>query len=251
MKNVKYLLVAAWALVSAASMASVGFQPGAPVSEDAPMRVSTGVGTSFVKTKAGFGVDNIGVGLGFAHNVGYDFEYGIGIGAAYAKPMSARLFKKDLEKSDGFGTNVEAMFRFMPEIAENFRLGGRLNIGWDAFFGGKDNAEYKKVSEGIAFGDLNFRVGPSMSWGMSDMCSLYFSPALALNNVRVISDKATDKDGLKKSSNLFGAEAQLGLMFAVSDNVGFVVETTPKITNFKDAGNSFREDLVAGVTFAM
>lgn len=248
MRNIKNLFAAAMALVSMSSTAVV-FQPGTPVSEDAPIRVSTGVGTTLVKTKA-LGVDNIGVGLGLTHNVGYDFEYGLALGAGYAKPMSGRLFTDDLDKSQGVGMNVEAMFRFLPEVCEGLRLGGRVNIGWDGHFGGKDNADYKKASEAVKFGDLNVRVGVAMNWSMSDMASLYISPAVAFNNIRMLDDaKATD--ALKKGTNVIGAEAAVGGMFAASENLGVYVETTPKFVNFKDNGFGFREDFVAGVTFAM
>lgn len=249
MKNIKNLFAAAVALVSMSSTAVV-FQPGTPVSEDAPIRVSTGLGTSLVKSKGGWGLDNAGLGLGFTHNVGYDFEYGLALGAGWAKPMGGRLFTNDLDKSDGLGTNVEAMFRFLPEVAEGLRLGGRVNIGWDAHFGGKDNAEYKKVSEAVKFGDLNVRVGVAMNWSMSDMCSLYVSPAVAFNNIRMLDD-AKASDALKQGTNVFGAEAAVGGMVAASENLGVYVETTPKFTNFKASGYGFREDFVAGVTFAM
>lgn len=256
MKNMKNLLAAACALVSAASMA-VGFQPGMPVSEDAPMRVSAGLGTSLIANggskgitgEGGFGMNSLGLGLGFAHNVGYDFEYGIAISGDWASFGATRLFTKDAEKYAGVGVNADLLLRFMPEIAENFRLGGRLNIGWDGHFGGENTKGYK---ENIAFGDMNVRIGPALSYGITDMVSLYFSPAVALNQIRFASDKVTDKDAFKKNANFVGAEGVLGASFAVSDNMGVTVETNAKFAKFKEfTKTDWKQDVVLGVTFAM
>ena len=126
------MLAAACALVSAASMA-VLVQPGVPVSEDAPIRVSAGVGAGFVKNDNGFGVNNLGLGLGFAHNVGYDFEYGVAVSGDFAKLSNARIFTDDMgDKSSGFGVGVDLLARFLPEVAGEFppRWSFERGLGW-------------------------------------------------------------------------------------------------------------------------
>lgn len=260
MKNVKNLLTAALALLSAASMAVI--QPGAPTSEDAPMRVSAGLEGSLLTNKqetgdkGGIGLNSASIGLGWAHNVGYDFEYGLAVSGGMAALSNNRLFTDDVgtgdKKMQGFGVNGELLFRFMPEIAESLRLGGFLTVGYCGIFGGD---HIKKATENIGFGDMAVRLGPALSWKASDMISLYFTPAIALNHIRFPSDKVVGepaKEAFKKEANLIGAEAPLGLMVNFTENVGMFVEANTKFIKFSDfKKEDWRENVALGVSFAM
>jgi opacity protein-like surface antigen len=246
MKNIKNLFVAACALLSAVSMAAV--QPGVPVSEDAPIRVSAGLHGGLMKNEKGFGTDALGLGLSFAHNVGYDFEYGLGLSGDFAAGGKRLFVTEETKDRNGVRMGVDLMARFMPEVAEKLHLGGILGLGWGTQFGGE---ALKPEKELVAFGDLAVRVAVGMSYGFSDMVSLYFSPGYTLTGIRFASDKVVDKDAFKKHANLSGVEAPLGLMFSMSDSVGMFVEANTQFTDFQNFTRSWREDVTLGVSFSM
>lgn len=253
MKNIKRLMVATVALLSVSSMASL-MQPHVPTTEDAPIRVSAGLVGGLVKPKTGFGASNLGLGIGFTHNVGYDFEYGLAIAGNWSSYMDARLFTDDSKDIAGLGLDVELLARFMPQIADAFRVGGYLNVGYSAQFGGGENAIIKALKERIAFGDLGLRVGLAASFGFSDMVSMYFAPAYTLTGIRFASDKVStdaDKKAFKELSNLSGVDLPLGVWFGVADNVGLYLEANTRFRNFSKFTESWKEDVTLGVSFAM
>lgn len=245
MKNIRNIMVAVAALVSAASMASV-VQPAMPVSESNPVRISAGIVGGLWNGGAvpGFGMSDLGFGLGFAHNVGYDFEYGVAIGGGWATTQG-KLFTDAAKEKSGFRLDVELMARFMPEVAESFRLGGALGVGYGRQFGKATESLYKAIS----FGDLNFFVGPSASYSFTDMFSMYFAPALTMTAIRFGADKApaewTDK------SNLLGMQLPVGFWFAVADTTAIYLEANTKFGNFKSVKDSFKEEVTLGVSFAI
>lgn len=262
MKNVRNLLAAVCALLSATTMAVV-YQPGAHVSEDAPIRVGAGLGAGLVYTKTGdkgeFGLRNGGLGLSFAHNVGYDFTYGVAVGGGAATLRGGRIFDdKGNKDGTGFGIDVDLAARFMPEIADALRLGGRLNLGYSHLIGGEDNAAVKQAKGAIKFPGVKVAIGPAVDWRASDMFSLYVSPALVLNHAMAMeSDTVTDKETFKKGVNILGVEVAIEGNFAISENMGITVGTTTNIERFSEdpikssRWNYFKQDVVAGVNFAM
>lgn len=268
MKNIKQLLVAATALLSVGSMASL-MQPHVPTSEDAPMRVSAGVISGMLMGvnneakdgKTGFGFNSLGVGIGFTHNAGYDFEWGAAIAGSWAAPAghqseaAYRIFSKDAEKKQGVRLDVELLARFMPEVADAFRLGGFVTVGYGYNFGGSDDPDIKGMKEATAFGDLAMRVGLATSFGFSDMVSMYFAPAYALTAIRFAKSDKVKEEGAKKAfaevSNLSGIELPLGFWFGVADNVGLYLEANTRFRNFAKFKDSWQEDVTLGVSFAM
>lgn len=252
MKNIKRLFVAAVALVSASSMASL-LQPTVPVSEDAPFRISGGIHSGLVKNKDGMGANDLGAAIGFTHNVGYDFEYGLSVGGGWAAPHPLRIFmdESDKNKSAGARMDVELMARFMPELAERFHVGGLLGIGFGRQFG-----EFaKKENENVAFGDLAFKAGIALSYGFSDMVSMYFAPAYTMTGIRFVKGDATEavKKDLKAASNKSGFELPLGVWFGVSDSTGLFVEANTRNVDVSKVGEiaSWREEVTLGVSFAL
>lgn len=252
MKNIKQLLVAAIALVSASSMANLA-QPHVATTEDAPMRVTAGLQGGLLKNDNGFGVNNLGLALGFTHNVGYDFEYGLAVGGNWATPeydRGGRLFMEESKKASGVRIETELLARFMPEIADSFRLGGLVSVGWSNQFGGE---ALKKVKDSVAFGDLAVRAGLATSYGLTDMVAVYFAPSYALTQIRFAASKATEaqKKDIKEGSNLSGLELPVGLWFATGDNVGLYLEANTRFRNFKQFTKTWKEDITLGVSFAM
>lgn len=253
MKNIRNLVMATVALVSVSSMANL-LQPHVAVKEDAPIRISAGAQGGLIISdkdkfgdKNGFGANNIGAGLGFTHNVGYDFEYGLAVSGGWAAWEGVRVTSKDeSEKGRGFRLETELLARFMPELADSFRLGGVLGVGYSHLFGGE---AYKPVNEMIKFGDLAVRVGIATSYGFSDMVSMYFAPTYALTEIRFLDDKADQK--LKDVSTLSGLELPLGLWVEVADNVGLYLEANTRFRNFKKFTESWKEDVTLGVSFAI
>jgi hypothetical protein len=249
MKNIKQLLVATVALLSVSSMASL-MQPHVPTTEDAPIRVSAGLVGGLIKPTQGFGASNVGLGIGFTHNVGYDFEYGLAVAGSWAGGPN-RVFSKEAEKTSGLALEVELLARFMPQIADAFRVGGYLNVGYSNQFGGEG---LKQLKDETAFGDLGLRIGLASSFGFSDMVSMYFAPAYTLTAIRFASDKVVGDDAKKKykeATMLSGIDLPLGVWFGVADNVGLFIEANTRFTNFSKFTESWKEDVTLGVSFAM
>ncbi len=251
MKNIKNLLVATIALVSVGGMANL-MQPFVPTTEDAPVRVTTGLQGGLIRdNEKNFGVNNLGLGIGFTHNVGYDFEYGLAIGGSWAAGQSGRLFTQPTTdaKISGMRLDVELLARFMPLVADSLNFGGFLSVGYQNQFGGEG---LKPVKDAITFGDMSARVGLAVSYAFTDMFSLYFAPAYALTNIRFVKDDAAEpmKTVLKEGSNLSGVEFPVGFWFG-RENVGVYLEANTRFVSFKKFTESWREDVTLGVSFAM
>jgi opacity protein-like surface antigen len=258
MKNIKNLLAATIALVSVSSTASL-FQPHIATTELAPIRVTAGLQAGMLRDTSAdkkFGLNSAGLGIGFTHNVGYDFEYGLAVGGGWAGPeqSGARLFTDSKEKIFGARLEAELLARFMPEIADGFRLGGYVTIGYNTQFGGDD---LKTEAEKVAFGDMGVRAGIATSYAFTDMFSLYFAPAFALTHIRFpASDKVSTEDQKKKfkaGANWAGVDLPLGFWFGVGDNVGVYLEANTRFRNFQGDAlmDSWKEDVTLGVSFAM
>lgn len=146
--------------------------------------------------------------------------------------------------------DVELMARFMPELAERFNLGGQLVVGYGTFLTGKDN--FKKVREQYSFGDMEVKVGPAMSFGFSDMVSMYFTPAYKLSDIR-FGIKEEAKKAFENETNLSGVELPLGFWFAVADNMGIFLEANTNFKFIKDVefAKRWREDVTLGMSFAI
>lgn len=243
MRRLTVLWIAACTLIATTVLASV--QPEVPVSEDAPLRVNAGLFTGLINNDSGFGMDALGIGLGFVSNVGYDFEFGLSVSGNWAA-AGQRIFTSEAEKNSGMQTNVELMTRFMPEVAEDFHAGLVLGLDWGTQFGGE---LLKPIKEKIAFGDLALRVGIGLSSRLSDMVSVYLTPQATLTKIRWYNDKASEQD--KKNANYWGLSVPFGFMFAASENVGWFIEAKTQFTDFKNFGKSWREEVALGVSFAM
>lgn len=235
MKNMKRLVIALAAMISTNSMAYL-LQPAIPAKEDAPMRLTVGGQMGLVTRpeslgdkKKGFGLENLGGGLGFSHNVGYDFEYGIA--AALGGKSTGKLFTKEStdEKLGGMLVSYELMLRYMPQVMENFHLGGILGIGVDHFF---MDEKFKATSEKIAFGDGHLRVGLGTSYRFGDMFAIYFAPAFKWGAIRFHSDKAKNDDTFKKAANTMGAELPLGFSVNVMESMAIGLEANTQFNHF-------------------
>jgi len=252
MKNIKNLLMAAVALLSMSSTASL-IQPSYPPSEDTPYRVAIGLKSGLVKNPNGTGVNNIGGGIGFTHNVGYDFFWGLAASYDWASLGHNRVFGGNEHETGYAGSRIEVELSlgFMPEVAERFHVGGLFGFGWGHLFN-KTVAEEAKAL-GIAFGDLNLRVGPAFSYGFTDMCGIYFAPAYTLTGIRFAKGDSQFKELIKENSNLSGVELPVGLYFGASENVGFYLDVNTKFTDLREnhRKDSWREDFTLGMTFAM
>lgn len=242
MKNVKRLLLATFALVSMSSVASL-IQPAVPAGEDYPVRVSGGLLSGASGTKDGFGVRNVGAGLGFAHNVGYDFEYGISLAGNWAS-YNSKVFSDAGKGTEGGRLDVEIMTRYMPELAEKLHAGLAISVGWGQQFG--QNA--KAINDQVSFGDVNTKVGPALSAGFGDIFSAYISAQYSLHNIRFGAKEGSDA---QKSANQSGLDIPVGLWLAVSDSAGVFLEGNSRFTNFNDFTKSFKEEVTLGLSFAI
>ncbi|HXW53314.1 MAG TPA: hypothetical protein VEL47_04320, partial [Myxococcota bacterium] len=159
MKNVKNLLMAAVAFLSVGSLANL-IQPAGPVSEEAPLRISIAGTTGLIKNANGYGLNNLGGGIGFAHNVGYDFQWGLAASWSWANVSQKRILVESEDTKPGNRLDVELIAAFMPEIAEHLYVGGIFGLGWGKLWSdaSKQAAEHYK----IAFGDLSLRLGPAL-----------------------------------------------------------------------------------------
>ncbi len=242
MKNVRRLLVAAFALVSVSSVAGL-VQPVRPASEDAPVRFNGGLLGGASGTKDGFGVRNAGIGLGFNHNVGYDFEYGMSLAGNWVS-HSSKIFTDAAKGTEGPGMDVELMTRYMPEIAERLHAGLTISLGWTHQFG----ANAKPINDQVSFGTLNVKVGPALSVGFGDVVSAYVSTQFSLHNIRFGAKEGSDA---AKTNNQMGLDIPLGFWFAIADNAGVFIEGNSRFTNFKEFTKSFKEEVTLGMGFAI
>jgi hypothetical protein len=243
MKNIKRLLFAAAALVATGSMATI-FQPNIPISEDAPLRISTGLSHGFFKPDTGFGPLKHSLGLGILYTPGYDFNIGGSVAGGVAAGGN-RLYTDAAKEEYGFRIDVELMASFLPEVAEGFHVGVLLGLGFDRQFGGKST---KAMAENIAFGDLSGKVGLGLSYFVTEIVNINLFPSYTLSGVRFASDKATDADAIKANSFLSGLEVPVGFGFTVADNMILYVEANTKFTNFSDFANSWQEDVSFGLS---
>lgn len=244
MRNVTRIFTACLVLVSASSMALV--QPHVPSTEDAPFRVTTGLLGGLI-FEPGFGMNNLGLGIGFSHNVGYDFEYGVAV-AGHMAAHDVRLFQDESKDATGFRFEAELMARFMPQVADAFHAGGVVALGYSGQMGDEKS---KQAKDSFSFpGALALRLSLAASFGFSDMVSMYFAPGYALTNIYFV--KETAEQAIKdKSKSVGGVELPLGLWVAASDNIGVYVEANTRFINVKQAAKSFKEDITVGVSFNM
>lgn len=239
---VKNLLVACLALVSSVSVAGL-VQPLVPAGEEAPVRISGGVVSGISGTKDGFGVRNAGVGIGFTHDVGYFFEYGLSLAGNWASHNS-KIFTDAGKDSSGTRLDVELMTRYMPELTERLYAGLVISLGWGQQFG--ENA--KVLNDQRAFGDMNFKVGPALSYGFTDMFAGYFGVNYSLHNIRF---GAKDNTAAKTSANQMGLDIPVGLWVGIADSAGLFLEANSRFTDFSNFGKSFKEEVTLGVGFAI
>lgn len=231
MKNMKCLVIALAAMISTNSMAYL-LQPAIPAKEDAPMRLTVGGQMDIAKRPdsmdklKGFVVESLGGGLGFSHNVGYDFEYGIA--AALGGKSTGKLFNKEStdQKLGGALVSWELMLRYMPQVMENFNLGGILGFGADHFF---MDEKFKAESEKIKFGDMHIKIGLGTSYRFADMFAMYFAPTFKLGEIRIHSDKADET--FKKGANVMGIELPIGASVNVMESMAIGLEYNAKMNN--------------------
>jgi hypothetical protein len=260
MKNIKRLLLATAALVSASSMA---FGPGMIGSEEAPIGLSVGANTNMIMPNRGtvdtpdrkFGVDKVGGGIGFRQNIGFDVAYNVSVGGSWASAGGTRLFTDEVKmpgdkSAAGFRLDAEIGARFMPEMADGFRLGGMLGINWGMGFSDAD----KTGREVIAFGGAGVRVGPAMSMAFSDMVAMYVGVNYTLTNIGFAKSDAPDlvKENLKKEYFFrSGIEAPIGVVITVADNMGVFLEANTQFTDFGKFMDTWKEGVTLGMSIAL
>lgn len=248
MKKITRLLVASVALMSATSMAGL-IQAVKPVSEDAPFRITTGLKSGLLNNDKGTGINNVGLGLGFAHNVGYDFTYGIAVSGDWASMGRDRVFGGEEAESKNrlWMLDVELSASFMPEVAERLHVGGLLGFGFTEKFGAV--ARQAKEANKIVFGDMSLRAGLGLSYGFTDMFSMYVAPSYTFTGIRFYASDATE--AAKKDRFYSGMEAPVGFWFSASENVGVYVDVNTKFADFSNFTKSWRNDFTLGVAFAI
>lgn len=237
MKVIRRLFVAAFALISTTSIADL-VQPGVPGNPEEPLRVSGGIITSASGVNGGFGLRNLGAGLGIAHNAGYDFTYGISVAGSWASHNST-IFTDRGKGTEGGRLDVELMTRYMPELAEKFYAGLVISLGWSRQFG--ENA--KAINDNVSFGDLNFKVGPSISYGFTDSFALSFAAKYSMHDIRF---GVKEGSPLKAYSNRSGLDLPLVVWLAVSDTSALFLEANTRFKDFKTFGKSFQEEVTLG-----
>lgn len=244
MKNFKHLLVATFVLLSTSSMARI-VNPLVPLSEDAPSRFSFGLKGGFgggMDDKK-FGLSSIGGGISFAQYLGYDVEWGLGLGYDYTS-WRGRIFTEASKASQGSRVDAELMFRYMPEVAERFHLGLTLSLGWGRQFG-TGAEEYNKARK---FGDLNFEVGPATSYAFNDITTMYFAVLYRMNNIAF----GVEDDKFKKMTNVSGFDFPLGFLFHTSEYSSFFIEANSRLTMLSKGhvGRGFKEEITIGYNHA-
>jgi hypothetical protein len=239
MKNTKRFFLAA-VLLSTSAMANLA-QPFAPMSEENPVHINGGINGGIGTGDLGFGLSDIGGGLGFAHRVGYDFFYGAAVNFGYLSTQS-KVFTEEAKTKSAMNLDVELMARYLPEVAENFHFGLAFSLGYSRMFG----ENVKNWYESMNFGDLNFKVGPNLLYSFNENVAIYSGVNYTLSNIRFGA-----KDEAKDSSYLSGVEAPIGAWFALNDNAGLYVEANSRFKDFSKFKTSFREEFMLGVTFAL
>ena len=240
MKKIIVSFFTAMALFSFNSFASL-VQPGNPVDEESGFRVNGGLKSGMWQSGSGFGLSNLGLGIGFAHNVGYDFEWGLSLSGDYAS-HNDRIFTTNTNTT-GFRLDAEIMGRYMPEVAEDFHFGAHLAVNWGQQFG--EGA--RSYNEEVSFGDLGLRAGLGVSYHFSDYVAGYFLPGYSLNHIRF----GAKTEEIRKRTLISGIEFPVGLWFNVSDDTGIFLEANTRFTDFSNFTSSFREDLTLGVSFSI
>lgn len=242
MKNIKRLLVATMSLMAASSMANL-LQPITPVNEDTPVRLNIGLESGLNGTPDGFGLTNLGGGIGITHSIGYDFEYGLAATGNWATAEYGRkIWTPNGKDSSGFRLGVDAMARYMAEMAERLRAGVVLDVGYGHQFSGADY-----INKGRSFGDLYVKAGPAISYGFSNAVSAYLAVKYSIHNIRF---GVTDEK-VKKYANLMGMDVPVGLWFGLADSAGLFIEANNRFLSFKDFGRSYRMEATLGVSYAL
>jgi hypothetical protein len=223
------------------------------------MRITAGFNTGMVsrpdsaggKVK-GFGFESMGGGLGFSHNVGYDFEYGV---AAYFGARNRLKMFNDAGKETGvMNARWEVMFRYMPQVMEGFNAGGILSFGGDHGFGASDkDPSAKEYKELVSFGDMNLKVGPAVSYNVADIVTFGFAPYFAWNTIRIHSDKANDD--YKKKANGMGMGLPLDIVFNVMENASVGLKADTQFNRFNGekvkAMDHFKEEVTLNFSYNM
>lgn len=241
MKNIKRLLVATMALVSMSTMAKV-LVPVVPANEDTPVRLNFGLNSGMNGSKDGFGITDMGAGVGFTHLVGYDFEYGIAANGSYATSgYGKKLFSDAGKLTRGPRLDVDVMARYMPEMAERLRAGLVFGVGYGHQFKGAES-----INENRSFGDLYAKVGPAISYSFTNAVAGYLGIQYSMHNIRIGA-----KDSIKDYSNHSGLDIPVGLWFGFADSAGLFIEANNRFTNFKNFTKSFREEVSLGVSYAI
>jgi opacity protein-like surface antigen len=243
MKKIKSLSLITAMLVSASSMADL-VQPLNPVSEDSPVRISIGAQGGFgpASSTDRFGASSVGGGIGFTHNAGSDFNWGLSLGYDWTSPKQ-RIFTQASKDSEGNRINADLIMRYMPELADSLFFGLDFSFGWGHQFG----QGAKIINESRKFGDLNLKVGPALSYAFSDSVSMYVAAKYALTNIRF----GIKSEDAKKYAHWSGLDIPLGFCFAVSENAGVFVDLNTRFYNLAQGAKHFKEEVTVGMSFAI
>lgn len=251
MKNIKNLLVATVALLSAATMADMGLLPPVvPANDSAPVRINLGLqgGMNGMHngTESKFGLTSVGGGIGFTHLVGYDFEYGASVSVGYASLLNmARIWTDEGKPNSGLRVEADLMARYMPEMAEHLRAGFVLGLGYGDLFTGEKTKAFK---EGRDFGDLYVKPGIALSYAFTNAVAGSIGVSYSLHNIRF---GQKDGDVKENHTNENGLDIPASLWFGLADSAGLFIQANSRFTNFKRFAKSFREEVSLGVSYAL
>jgi len=242
MKNINRIMLSACVLISTSAIANL-IQPLSAISEEAPLRFSIAAKSGIGPNRDGqFRASGVGGGIGFTHNAGYGFNWGLAAAYDYTSP-TGHVFTETSKKEAGSRIDAELFFGYMPELADNFHLGLNAGIGWGRQFGGETA---KKINENMKFGDLRVKVGPAFSYGLSDSVSMYFAVLYSLHNIRFGAE-----DTAKIYANSSGVDLPLGFTFGVGDSAAVFVEANSRFFNIAKGAKYFKEEVTLGMSFAI
>lgn len=163
----------------------------------------------------GYGLKGLGGDVGFSHYVGHDFEYGLDIAGAYSTNIRGKLFDEKIK--NGFRSSVTLAARYLPQLSDNLRLGGLLEVGYSRLFGDAN----KSFHDAYTFGDLSFNVGPAFTHHVSESLSWGMGLTYGLSEMRFGGQNISDR--LKQYSSLHTVRLPIDFLVQATEKLGIAV----------------------------